>query len=83
MSPICVLPFAVNTEIRHGKAMFRRISVDRDFCGLYGIADFEHFALIIERDAFAAECGSQIVNVQDTETMAFNRCLKVRGRLVK
>ena len=53
----------------------------QNFCGLHRIADFEHLALIIKRDAFIAKRGSQIVNVQDTEPMAYNRCLKVRGRL--
>ena len=37
IKPIFVLPLSVNTEIRQGSAMFRRISVDRTFAACPGL----------------------------------------------
>ena len=36
--PILVWPFSVNTEIRHGKAMFRRISTAKTFAAWAALA---------------------------------------------
>ena len=47
------------------------------------IAHFEHLALLVECHAFAAQCGAQIMHVQDPEAVLGHGSFEVSRRLAE